>query len=84
MSKLAVQAADLGSVPSHPLCLRGLHVKSVNNLAKLSWCLPEQPAGVPVLPAFPERLEDAQLEKTLESPLDFKEIKLVHTKGNQS
>ena len=24
------------------------------------------------------------LEKTLESPLDFKEIQLVHTKGDQS
>ena len=24
------------------------------------------------------------LEKTLESPLDFKEIQLVHPKGNQS
>ena len=26
---------------------------------------------------------DSMLEKTLESPLDFKEIKPVHSKGNQ-
>ena len=37
-----------------------------------------------VMKAEHQRIDTFELEKTLESPLDFEEIQTVHTKGNHS